>query len=361
MDIENEIKSMSCSHGGIFSVNPNSVKVDFSSNVNPLGISRLTLDSIQENAFLLSCKYPDSECRSLKKSLASYLENGLDGEWICVGNGATELIHRFAQTFVRNKVIIPFPTFCEYETASKRSGAKIIFVPMYNLSLDSDAIIESSKNSDAIFLCNPNNPTGLTCEPKMIKKIIESVDASTKILVDESYIELTDYGPDSLTMIDRIKEFKNLIILRSMTKSFGLAGLRLGYAICNPTLSSCLSRNQIPWSVNGLAQAAGIASLKDLNHLTQSRVLIQKERAFLQGRIGKMRMFIPHTSNVNYFLISLENRNSIELRDMILEQKGVLVRDCSTFRGMGAKYVRVAVKTHNENLCLIDALESVDN
>jgi threonine-phosphate decarboxylase len=90
-------------------------------------------------------------------------------------------------------------------------------------------------------------------------------------------------------------------------------------------------------------------------------VLIQKERAFLQGRIGKMRMFIPHTSNVNYFLISLENRNSIELRDMILEQKGVLVRDCSTFRGMGAKYVRVAVKTHNENLCLIDALESVDN
>ena len=117
MDIENEIKSMSCSHGGIFSVNPNLVKLDFSSNVNPLGISRLTLDSIQENAFLLSCKYPDSECRSLKKSLASYLENGLDDEWICVGNGATELIHRFAQTFVRKKVIIPFPTFCEYESA----------------------------------------------------------------------------------------------------------------------------------------------------------------------------------------------------------------------------------------------------
>jgi threonine-phosphate decarboxylase len=162
-------------------------------------------------------------------------------------------------------------------------------------------------------------------------------------------------------MIDRIKEFKNLIILRSMTKSFGLAGLRLGYIICNPILSRCLSRNQIPWCVNGLAQAAGIASLKDLNHLRQSRVLIQKERAFLQGTIGKMRTFIPHTSNVNYFLISLENRNSIELRDMILEQKGVLVRDCSTFRGMGAKYVRVAVKTHNENLCLIDALESVDN
>jgi threonine-phosphate decarboxylase len=361
MDIHSGINGESCLHGGIYSVNPNLVKVDFSSNVNPLGISQLASDAIQENAVLLSSKYPDSECRALKRSLSVYLENELDDEWICIGNGATELIHRFAQTFVRNKVIIPFPTFCEYESASKRSGAEINFVSMNNLSLDSDVIIESAKNSDAIFLCNPNNPTGLTCETKLIKKVIESVDTSTKILVDESYIELADCGPNSHTMIDKIKEFKNLIILRSMTKSFGLAGLRLGYTICNPKLTRCLSRYQIPWNVNGLAQAAGIASLNDPNHLKLSRALIQKERAFLQGKIGKMQTFNPHTSNVNYFLISLENKNSIELRDMLLDQKGVLVRDCSTFRGMGLKYVRVAVKTRDENLCLLDALESIDN
>ena len=152
MKEEDEIKSKPCLHGGIYSVNPSLVKVDFSSNVNPLGISRLTLDALQENAFSLSSEYPDSECRSLKKKLLDYLENDLDDEWICVGNGATELIHRFAQTFVRKKVIIPFPTFCEYESASKRAGAEIIFIPLNDLALDPDAIIENAKNSDAIFL-----------------------------------------------------------------------------------------------------------------------------------------------------------------------------------------------------------------
>jgi threonine-phosphate decarboxylase len=279
-----------------------------------------------------------------------------------VGNGATELIHRFAQTFVRNKVLIPFPTFCEYEIASERTGANTVFVPLINLSLDPDTIIEKAKNSDAIFLCNPNNPTGLMCNTKLIEKIVESVDSSTKILVDESYIELSDYSPGMQTMINRTKEFENLIVLRSMTKSFGLAGLRIGYIICHPKLIKRLSSNQISWNVNGFAQAAGIASLKDLNHLKQSRILIQKERSFMQEMIKKRtNTFIPHMSDVNYFLIYLENKSSIELRDLILAQKGVLVRDCSTFMGMGVKYVRVAVKTHYENLSLLDALESVDN
>jgi threonine-phosphate decarboxylase len=290
------------------------------------------------------------------------LKSEIDDEWICVGNGATELIHRFAQTFVKNKVLIPFPTFCEYEIASERTGASIVFFPLSNLELDPDTVIAKAKNSDAIFLCNPNNPTGLTCNSKLIEKIVGSVDNSTKILVDESYIELSDYSPSMHTMTSRIREFDNLIVLRSMTKSFGLAGLRIGYIICNPTLIKRLSSNQISWNVNGFAQAAGLASLQNLNHLEQSRVLIRKERSFIQETIKKKtKTFIPLASDVNYFLIYLENKNSTELRDLILARKGVLVRDCSTFMGMGVKYVRVAVKTHPENLCLIDALESVDN
>lgn len=338
------------------------VKVDFSSNVNPLGISKLALETIQKNAFSLSIGYPDTECRALRRSLSDYLKNEIDDEWICVGNGATELIHRFAQTFVRNKVLIPFPTFCEYEIASERTGANIVFFPLSNLELDPDTVIAKAKNSDAIFLCNPNNPTGLMCNPKLIEKIVESVDNSTKILVDESYIELSDYSTNMHTMTSRIKEFDNLIVLRSMTKSFGLAGLRIGYIICNPNLIRRLSSNQISWNVNGFAQAAGLASLQNLDHLEQSRILIRKQRSFIQEAIKKRtKTFIPLTTDVNYFLIYLENKNSTELRDLILTRKGVLVRDCSTFMGMGVKYVRVAVKTHLENLRLIDALESVDN
>ena len=349
-----------CAHGGPYSVNPDLVKVDFSSNVNPLGISKIVFESILQNALSVSSTYPDTQCRALKESLSEYLDNDLDYEWISVGNGASELIHSFVQTFVRKKVMIPVPTFCEYENASKRFGANIVFIPLKKFTLDPDSIIEKSKNIDAIFLCNPNNPTGLMCS-KSIQRIIEGVDNSTKILVDECFIELSDYKSENYSMISRIKEFSNLIILRSMTKSFGLAGLRIGYIICNPKLIERLTYNQIPWNVNGMAQIAGIAALKDLNHLTKSRALIKKERNFMFQMINlKTQSFVPCQSVANYYLVHLRNKNSTKIRDSILVRYGILVRDCSSFFGMGVKYIRVAVRTRKENLLLLNSLESVD-
>ena len=351
-----------CSHGGIYSVNPNLVKVDFSSNVNPLGISKKALKSIRKDAAILSSSYPDPECIDLKKSLLEYLDIDLGSECITVGNGSVEIIHDFARAFVRNKVIIPAPTFCEYELSSKRSGAGILFVPLKNLTLDAELIIEKAKNFDAIFLCNPNNPTGLfSVEP--IKKIIDSIDSSTKILIDECFIEFTDDDDDHHhSLINKIKEFDNIVILRSLTKSFGLAGLRVGYSISSPKLAKQLSANRIPWNVNGLAQMAGIIALKDLKHLKKARAMIKKERQFIQSKIEKkMQSFAPCKSDVNYFLIHLKNKNSTKVRDSLLTRSGVLVRDCSTFTGMNSEYIRVAVKTHRENLLLLDALESIDD
>jgi threonine-phosphate decarboxylase len=351
-----------CSHGGIYSVNPNLVKVDFSSNVNPLGISKKALKSIRKDAARLSSSYPDPECIDLKKSLLEYLDIDLGSECITVGNGSVEIIHDFARAFVRNKVIIPAPTFCEYELSSKRSGAGILFVPLKNLTLDAELIIEKAKNFDAIFLCNPNNPTGLF-SVKPIKKIIESIDSSTKILIDECFIEFTDDDDHHHhSLINKIKEFDNIVILRSLTKSFGLAGLRVGYSISSPKLAKQLSANRIPWNVNGLAQMAGIIALKDLKHLKKARAMIKKERQFIQFKIEKkMQSFAPCKSDVNYFLIHLKNKNSTKVRDSLLTRSGVLVRDCSTFTGMNSEYIRVAVKTHRENLLLLDALESIDD
>ena len=351
-----------CSHGGIYSVNPNLVKVDFSSNVNPLGISKKARKSIRKDAARLSSSYPDPECIDLKKSLLEYLDIDLGSECITVGNGSVEIIHDFARAFVRNKVIIPAPTFCEYELSSKRSGAGILFVPLKNLTLDAELIIEKAKNFDAIFLCNPNNPTGLF-SVKPIKKIIESIDSSTKILIDECFIEFTDDDDHHHhSLIKKIKEFDNIVILRSLTKSFGLAGLRVGYSISSPKLAKQLSANRIPWNVNGLAQMAGIIALKDLKHLKKARAMIKKERQFIQSKIEKkMQSFAPCKSDVNYFLIHLKNKNSTKVRDSLLTRSGVLVRDCSTFTGMNSEYIRVAVKTHRENLLLLDALESIDD
>ena len=359
------IMSGTCSHGGIYSVNhPGLVKADFSTNVNPLGISKKVLKSIQKNIGKLSSLYPDPECIDLKKHIVNYLDIGLKLDCICVGNGATEIIHDFARAFAQGKVIIPAPTFCEYELASRRMGADILFIPLKNLMLDTELIIQKAKKQAAIFLCNPNNPTGLF-SAAAIKKIVESVDNSTKVLIDECFIELVDddgHHNQQYSMINKINEFDNLVVLRSLTKSFGLAGLRVGYSVCNPRLASKLSANRIPWNVNGVAQMAAIAALNDMSHLAKAKTIIKKERKYMWSRIKKkMRTFTPCRSDANYFLIHLKNKNSLQVRDSMLMKRGVLVRDCSTFTGMGHEYIRVAVKTRKENLLLINALESVDD
>ncbi|HXV46975.1 MAG TPA: histidinol-phosphate transaminase [Nitrososphaera sp.] len=345
-----------CSHGGVYSVNPQLVRVDCSSSINPLGTPRKAIAAIQKSAKSLAPMYPDPECRELKKSLSRYL--CVDPEWISVGNGAVEIIYWFAHAFAKGRVVIPAPTFCEYELASRKAGAGITFVPLHDFELDADEIIEKTKGTDGVFLCNPNNPTGMLATQE-IKKIIESVDSSTKILLDECFVELVD-DPGANSMISMTEDFDNLVILRSLTKSFGLAGLRVGYSVCNPSLADKFSANKIPWNVNGLAQAAGVAALADKKHLSRARAIVKKERRFLHDRIAKLKSFKPLRSDANYFLVVLQGRNSTQFRDALLKKTGVLVRDCSTFTGMGSRHIRVAVKSHKENLRLLKALEGFD-
>lgn len=347
-----------CSHGGIYSVNPRLVRLDYSSSINPLGTPKKAIAAVKMSANSLVQTYPDPECRELKKSLSRYL--GIDSEWFTVGNGAIEIIYWFAHTTtsVRGRVVIPIPTFCEYEVASQKVGAEVTLVPLNNFDLDTDKIIEKARGADAVFLCNPNNPTGMLAT-KQIMKIIENIDSSTKILLDECFIELAD-NPEANTMIDQISEFDNLVILRSLTKSFGLAGLRVGYCVCNPTLAKKLSTNKIPWNVNSLAQVAGVAALRERRCLSKARALIKKERRFLHDNIEKLESFHPIRSDSNFFLVHLQGRNSTQFRDRLLKKSGVLVRDCSTFTGMGAQYIRIAIKKHSENILLLKALEAFD-
>jgi threonine-phosphate decarboxylase len=354
------IEPSACFHGGIYSVDPNLVKIDFSSSVNPLGVSKYVLRSIKRDLGSLASLYPDPECRDLKENLSDYLH--IHPACINIGNGATEIIHNFARMFARKKVIIPSPSFCEYELASRRMGACIFFVPLHNLNLDADQIIEKARGSDAIFLCNPNNPTGLLYK-KLLKRIIERIDNSTKILVDECFIEFVDES-DRHTMIRNIEEFDNLIILRSLTKSFGLAGLRLGYSVSNSKLAQKLAAGRVSWNVNGIAQRAGSAALMDLEHLKKARTIVEEERDFMYVNIRKKtHFFAPAKSDANYFLIRIKNNkcSSTELRDSLLTHSGVLVRDCSTFSRMGSNYIRVGIKNHVQNLVLLNALESFEN
>jgi len=355
----------SCSHGGIYSTkNYFKVKIDFSSNVNPLGISRQVLKEIRKNLKQISHIYPDSNCNLLKKNIADYIEHGIDKDWISVGNGATELIHNFARAVSLKNSIIIYPTFCEYELASKRCGMKIDYIPLSKkLQIQANLVIEKSKNNhnSLIFLCNPNNPTGQV-NTDIIEKIISCIDSSkTILLLDESFIEFLN-NIERQSLISKIKEYKNLVILRSMTKSYGLAGLRLGYLIAHPHLIQKLKSFQIPWSVNGIAQIAGIAALKDQVHISRAKKIIQKERNYMYKTLNKKGSNIHALrSDVNFFLIKLKNINSIAYQKILLNIHGILVRDCSSFTGMSTDFIRVAVRTHRDNVTLLKAIYDINN
>jgi threonine-phosphate decarboxylase len=350
----------SCSHGGVYTVSPRLVRVDFSSNINPIGISSNVLNVLRKNLPKLSSIYPDDENTNLKKKIIDYLDKELSYESLNIGNGATELIYNFVRTFVRNQVVIPYPTFCEYELASRKMGAKIKHVPLKEWQPDVDRILEKTKNSDAIFLCNPNNPTGLFSYD-LIEKLVKKIDRSIKILIDESFIEFVDERKHPRTFIEKINEFQNVVVLRSLTKSFGLAGLRLGYCVSHPSIGKKISHNKITWNINGLAQMAGITALENLSHIRKARKIIKTEREFMYASINNnLSSFSAIESDVNFYLIRLRNGRSKQIRDLLLEKNGILVRDCSDFRGMNDKYIRVAVRTRSENLALLDSLESLD-
>jgi threonine-phosphate decarboxylase len=346
-----------CTHGGMYSVDHKLVKVDCSSSVNPLGTPPGALKAIVKHAEELSARYPDPECTELRKSLAQYLE--IDPSWIVVGNGAVEIIYWFAQAFARKTVVIPAPTFCEYELASQKAGATVRFVPMRQFKLDSDSIISEARGADALYLCNPNNPTGLLAT-REIERIITNVDKRTLVLLDECFIELVE-RTDKNSLVAKLGEFENLIILRSLTKSFGLAGLRVGYACCKPSSIEKLKMYRIPWNVNGLAQAAGIAALSDSRYLAHAKKTISRERKFVIDGLSRTKSLVPIDSDANYFMLNLKDRDSTTFRDELLRKTGVLVRDCSTFTGMDRHHVRIAVKTRTENLRLVKSLEGFDS
>jgi len=332
--------------------------IDFSTNVNPLGASRKVVRTIKQNINLISA-YPDPDSREFKKAVSEYLH--VDEEHVVIGNGANELIHLFADAFVRkdDKVVIPMPTFYEYEFSCDKNSARISYVELDDLALRTDAMIDAIDTGTKVaFMCNPNNPTGLLMDRKDVQSIIEhAYKNNTLILLDECFIEFVD-DPERNSLVQNVNDYDNLLVLRTLTKAFGLAGLRAGYCVASKKIAQLLNKVKVPWSVNALAQKAAVAALQDKTHLESTRRLIKKEKPYLQSNIAKLKRFTPCRSNTNFFLVKLDGINSLSLREKLLKRK-ILVRDCSTFTGMGTDYVRISTRTRKENVLLIKALEEV--
>ena len=225
-----------------------------------------------------------------------------------------------------------------------------------DLTADLKKFIQKIPRNGVVFLCNPNNPTGKLVPKHIVLQIIKSAKAkSTIVFVDECFMELT--VPQNQSIMDLVPRFENLFVLRSLTKSFGLAGLRLGYGVGSKALVSILDRIKIPWSVNGLAQEAGIAALDDGAFLAKTQHLIKKESQFLINSISGLDGFSCYDTDTNFILIKTKQPSKV-LQKKLLRQN-ILIRDCSNFRGLDNHHIRIAVRTHKENQKLVSALEHI--
>ena len=343
-------------HGGkSSSQSANRHIIDFSSNVSPAGTPISIKKTLGKNIETIR-HYPDIACSTVISSLKKY--TNLEKSNLVVGNGAIEILYNFCFAFLSKKtnVLIPVPIFQEYETAAKLNECKILYFKTMNLSEDLDAFISKIPKNGCVFICNPNNPTGKLLPKSHLLKIIKKAkQLSTVVFVDECFIEMVPESNESV--ISYVKNYKNLFVLCSLTKSFALPGIRIGYAAGSQEFIKVLQKIKIPWSVNSLAQDAANTALKNKSHLVKSNLLIKKESDYLTGEINKLAGFDCSDSSTVFILIKTA-KNSTVLQKKLLEHK-ILVRDCKNFRGLDNHHIRIAVKSHKDNLKLVKALGKI--
>ena len=334
--------------------------LDFSSNANPLGPSRKVLRVLRKSLSLISF-LPDSDSSSVREAIAEYLGRPIRPSNIIVGNGSTELIHLFALTFVNKgeECIIPIPTFGEYEIAVRRVGGKPRFLrlkPSDGFTLKIDKILEDVKprRTKAVFICNPNNPTGqVVPQPDIIRLLDETLSVNVMVFLDESYIEFSSES----SLVSLVEKYPNLFVLRSLTKVFSLMGLRIGYGVASEELVKFMSKAKISWNVNVLAQIAAVVALKDRSYLEKVKRTIEKERKFLFRELQKIKGFQVLPTKANFFLVNIENFgfSAPNLKEQLLKH-GILIRDCSSIRGLDSCYIRISVRRRLENRKLLETL-----
>ena len=324
--------------------------LDFSANINPLGLTPQIKEAIYKN-FGSILHYPDPEAKNITRKIAQYW--GIKEENVLVGNGSIELIYLIVSTFKPKTTLIPIPTFSEYERAARCIKSKINFLRLKE-KLRFELPSAKINQADILFLCNPNNPTGnlILTDYRIIEKLPIKL-----VVIDEAFM---DFLPDEKkhTLVWKAQKNKRIIVLRTFTKFFALAGLRIGYLVAHQSIVNKLRQYKIPWSVNSFAQLAAELILADKEYIRKARQLIEQEKKFLFNELAKIKKLTPYPSAANFLLIKISDAKftSSLLREKLI-QNGILIRDCANFRGLNNKFIRVAVRSHNENLKLVEALK----
>ena len=298
-------------------------------------------------------EYPQVGSELLREKIAEY--EGVKTEEVICGNGAAEVIFTLCRAVNPKKALIPAPTFAEYGQALASTGCELEY---YMLTENEGFVLGEAyldilhKGLDMAFLCNPNNPTGMLIPHCLLKKILEkSRKLGILLVVDECFLDFVK-EPQEYSLKRSLSGFNNLFILKAFTKRYAMAGVRLGYGLCsNRVLLDKMERNVQPWNVSTMAQAAGIQALSETEYVEKGRQLVFRESQWLKEEMTRIGYKVfPSEANYIFF------KGPEELFDFCL-RKRIVIRDCSNYPGLTKGYYRIAVKTHEENVKLIEVLE----
>ena len=349
---------MTETHGGDwagYETEYGSLPLDFSANVSPLGLPdggrEAAIQALQD-----ADRYPDPLCRALRTRLAQ--RHGIPAEQIVCGNGAADLIFRICRVLRPKKALLTAPDFGEYQRALREKDCEIRVVPRREsegFHLHWEDLAENIRGAELLFLSNPNNPTGLLNGRKETGKILELCQGAHCVpVIDECFLDFTE-DPEAESLIPDLAQNPNLVILRAFTKTYAMAGLRLGYALCgSAAFAKRLQREGQAWPVSNVAQAAGIAVLQEKDYVNRMRALISAERPRMIRELTSLGLHVL-PGKANYLLFRCEDGRLGEK----LRNRGILIRDCRNYTGLSEGWYRVAIRTEAENDRLLRTLREV--
>ncbi len=346
---------MTREHGGdwaAFQEEQGAAPLDFSASISPLGVPPGVQAAIRRAASEAD-RYPDPKCRALCTALAA--REDIPKNWVLCGGGAADLIWRAVFAARPKRALVTAPCFGEYEAALSAAGCEIQRFPLgEDFALTERILPWVDPGLDLLILCNPNNPTGRAMEPSLLRAVVRRCgETGTRLLLDECFLGFLE-EPARHTGKPLLAREPNLLILRAFTKLWGMAGLRLGYALsADAAFLEAMRRAGPPWSVSHLAQAAGLAALDEPDYAERVRALVRSERARLCSALQALGLrVIPGEAN---FLLFQSGKPLLDG----LRARGILIRGCADFHGLDESWYRCAVRTGEENALLVAALREV--
>ena len=338
--------------------------LEFSGPINFLGPPAKAIEAVKQHAKLIRF-YPDPNPVEFKEEIAKYVGCGVKKENILLGNGSIELIYLITEILPRNfKALIPIPSFSEYEKATLRVGSEPIFIQLpQDFSLETEKIKKAiTEDTKIVSICNPHSPSGTLYNKEALLDLIEFCNNKNIIFsVDENYIEFADKSLDN-TLAGMVKNYENLFIIRSVTKFYGMAGLRFGYAVAAGTLIDKLETMRLPWSINGLACQVTLAAFNDTQFIEDTKQTIAKEREALAKSLGEIEGLHVYPSVTNFLLVKIQNHKitSTMLKELLAKEH-ILIRDCCTFMGLDDHYFRLTVRSAKDNQKLVEMIKQTLN